>query len=57
MKNSTNSIFRNFYVDDYLQSFTDADIAFHNAMNVKKIIGNYGFDLISFMSNSKEFLN
>ena len=49
MKNSTNSIFRNFYVDDYIQSFTNADIARYNAMNVIKIIGNYGFDWISLL--------
>ena len=50
------ALMRNFYVDDYLQSFHHIEEALEVAHNLNKITQGSGFSLSKWCSNTPEFL-
>ncbi len=50
------SIYENFYVDDFLQSYRTPEEALSQIQEITKILGAGGFKLTKWISNSKEVL-
>jgi len=53
----TNTLRRNFYVDDVLNSASTEDKAIELAKDVKTVCGNGGFNLTKFVGNTEHIIN
>ncbi|XP_066935299.1 uncharacterized protein [Clytia hemisphaerica] len=53
---ASKSLYRNFYVDDLLKSYSNVSTAIQTTSDITKMCHSGGFRLTKFMSNEREFL-